>query len=128
VTAATRSGDATLVVDDLRPARGGKSLHVKTATGNGASGDWTDHDDRVIPSRTWICAEFEFKGDTHEFRVWWDDVERLALRSGPRRHANFTMPQLNQLWFGWWMYNMAEPQELWIDEIAVDFQPIGCAK
>jgi hypothetical protein len=190
---ATRSGDATLVVDDLRPARGGKSLHVKTATGNGfafitenrsfpatnnilygrmfvwfedditttghfslaegagtgtagvarfggqfkelgvgtdhgASGDWTDHDDRVIPSRTWICAEFEFKGDTHEFHVWWDDVERVALRSGPSRHANFTMPQFNQLWFGWWMYNMVEPQELWIDEIAVDFQPIGCAK
>jgi hypothetical protein len=31
------------------------------------------------------------------------------------------------LWFGWWMYNMVEPQELWI-EIAVDFQPVGCAK
>jgi hypothetical protein len=107
---------------------GGQFKEFGVGSDGGASGDWTDHDDQVIPSRTWICAEFELKGDTHEFRVWWNDVERVALQSGPSRHASFTMPQFNRLWFGWWMYNMVEPQELWIDEIAVDFKPIGCAK
>jgi hypothetical protein len=107
---------------------GGQFKELGVGTDGGASGDWTDHDDQLIPSQTWICAEFEFKGDTHEFRVWWNDVERAGLRSGPSRHPNYTMPQFNRLWFGWWMYNMVEPQELWIDEIAVDFKPIGCAR
>jgi hypothetical protein len=112
---------------------GGQYKVLGVGTDGGPSGDWTDKDDmtaagKKVPSKTWICAEFEFKGDTHEFRVWWDDAERTALRTGPARHANFTMPAFNSLWFGWWMYNLKEPQELWIDEIAVDFQPIGCSK
>jgi hypothetical protein len=107
---------------------GGQFKEFGVGTDRGTSGDWTDHDNKVIPSKTWICAEFEFKGDTHEFFVWWDDMERTMLRSGPTKHANFTMPTFTSLWFGWWMYNMTEPQELWIDEIAVDFKPIGCAK
>jgi hypothetical protein len=48
------------------------------------------------------------------------------LTSGPSKHATFTMPTFNSLWFGWWMYNLAEPQDIWIDEIAVDYKPIGC--
>jgi hypothetical protein len=107
---------------------GGQNKFFGVGTDSGSSGDWTDKDNKLIPAQTWICAEFEFKGDTHEFHVWWDDGERTALHSGPSNHSGFTMPQFNSLWFGWWMYNMAEPQELWIDEIAVDFKPIGCTK
>lgn len=108
---------------------GGQYQVFGVGTDLGASGDWTDHGDtRRVPSKTWICAEFQFKGDTHEFRVWWDDVERTALRSGPAQHPHFTMPTFDSLWFGWWMYNRKEPQELWIDELAVDFKPIGCSR
>jgi hypothetical protein len=76
----------------------------------------------------WICAEFQFDGPTNTFNVWWDDMARPMLTSGPSKHASFTMPTFNGLWFGWWMYNLAEPQDIWIDEIAVDYKPIGCAK
>lgn len=108
---------------------GGQYKVLGVGTDLGPSGDWTDHGDTTrVPSRTWLCTEFLFKGDTHEFQVWWDDVERTALRSGPVQHPNFTMPTFESLWFGWWMYNMKEPQELWIDEIAVDHQRIGCDK
>jgi hypothetical protein len=55
-------------------------------------------------------------------------MERPMLTSGPSKHTSFTMPTFNGLWFGWWMYNLAEPQEIWIDEIAVDYKPIGCTK
>ena len=107
---------------------GGQNKFFGVGTDSGASGDWTDKDNRLIPFKTWVCAEFEFKGDTHEFSAWWDDVERTALHRGPSQHAGFTMPTFNSLWFGYWMYNMIEPQELWIDEIAVDFKPIGCSR
>ena len=49
---------------------------------------------------------------------------KSASHSRPApKHATFTMPKFDKLWFGWWMYNMKEPQELWIDEIAVDYRP-----
>jgi len=49
------------------------------------------------------------------------------------QHQNFAMPTFNSLWFGYWLYagsipGQMEAQELWIDEIAVDFKPIGCTK
>jgi len=109
---------------------GGQFQVFGVGNDGGPSGDWTDADDRkkVIPSKTWICAEFELKGDTNEFRVWWDDQPRTALSTGATKHQGYVMPTFKSLWFGWWMYNMKEPQEIWIDEIAVDFKPIGCAK
>jgi hypothetical protein len=107
---------------------GGQFKAFGVGTDHGASGDWTDYDNKIIPSKTWICAEFEFKGDTNEFHVAWDDSERTKLNSGAKTHNGFTMPVFNSLWFGWWMYNATEPQDLWIDEIAVDFKPIGCAR
>ncbi|HEY2899295.1 MAG TPA: hypothetical protein VGL59_01880 [Polyangia bacterium] len=107
---------------------GGQFKEFGVGTDQGSSGDWTDHDNKTVPAQTWMCVEFEFKGDSNEFHVWQDDVERTALHSGANKHGGFTMPAFNSLWFGWWMYNATEPQDLWIDEIAVDFKPIGCAK
>ena len=108
---------------------GGQFKAFGVGTDGGNSGDWTDSDrSKLVPTQTWICAEFQFDGPTNTFHVWWDDMERTALTSGPSKHSSFTMPTFNSLWFGWWMYNIAEPQEVWIDEIAVDYKPIGCAK
>jgi Cip1-like, core domain len=108
---------------------GGQFKAFGVGTDSGSSGDWTDSDrTKLVPTQTWICAEFQFDGPTNTFHVWWDDMERAMLTSGPSKHTTFTMPAFNSLWFGWWMYNLAEPQEIWIDEIAVDYKPIGCAK
>ena len=108
---------------------GGQFKAFGVGTDGGSSGDWTDSDrTKLVPTQTWICAEFQFDGPTNTFHVWWDDMERPTLTSGPSKHASFTMPTFNSLWFGWWMYNLAEPQEIWIDEIAVDYKPIGCTK
>jgi hypothetical protein len=107
---------------------GGQFKSFGVGTDQGASGDWTDRDNKPVPSKTWMCLEFQFKGDSNEFHVWWDDVERPALHVGASRHGGFTMPAFTSLWFGWWMYNAQEPQDLWIDEIAIDSKPIGCTK
>ena len=107
---------------------GGQFQEFGVGTDHGMSGDWTDHDTVLIPSKQWICVEVEFDGAANAFHVWTDEVHRTALDSGANRHASFVMPQFTSLWFGWWMYNATEPQDLWIDEIAVDSKPIGCAK
>jgi hypothetical protein len=108
---------------------GGQFKAFGVGTDGGNSGDWTDSDrSKLVPAQTWICAEFEFDGPNNTFHVWWDDMERPTLTTGVSKHASFAMPTFNALWFGWWMYNIAEPQEVWIDEIAVDYKPIGCTK
>jgi hypothetical protein len=107
---------------------GGQFREFGVGSDLGASGDWTDHDSVVIPSKKWLCLEFEFQGSTNMFHFWSDDVARPALDTGANRHNGFVMPQFNSLWFGWWMYNAIEPQDVWIDEIVVDSKPIGCAK
>jgi hypothetical protein len=107
---------------------GGQFKEFGVGSDLGASGDWTDHDNVVIPSKKWLCLEFEFQGSANMFHVWSDDVARSALDTGANRHNGFVMPQFTSLWFGWWMYNATEPQDVWIDEIVVDSKPIGCAK
>ena len=108
---------------------GGQFKAFGVGTDGGNSGDWTDSDrTKLVPTQTWVCAEFEFDGPNNTFHVWWDDMERPMLTTGLSKHAMFAMPTFNSLWFGYWMYNLAEPQEIWIDEIAVDYKPIGCAK
>jgi hypothetical protein len=106
---------------------GGQNKFLGVGT-DGASGDWTDKDNKLIPAQTWMCFEFELDGGTNDFHAWWDDVARTLLTRGAAQHPGFVMPQLNAIWFGWYMYNATEPQDLWIDEIAIDFKPIGCTK
>jgi len=107
---------------------GGQFMEFGVGSDLGASGDWTDHDNVIIPSKKWLCVEFQFQGSSNAFHVWSEDVPRTALDTGASRHNGFVMPQFTSLWFGWWMYNATEPQDLWIDEIVVDYKPIGCAK
>ena len=67
---------------------GGQFKAFGVGTDSGNSGDWTDSDrTKLVPTQTWICAEFQFDGPTHTFHVWWDDMERPMLTSGPSKHA-----------------------------------------
>ena len=106
---------------------GGQFGSYGVGTDHGASGDWLEHDTAPVPTKQWTCLEIEFKGDTNEFHVWQDDVERTALERGRRqaqglRHARRSRrsgsagrPTATR-----------RPGELWIDEIAVDDKRIGC--
>jgi hypothetical protein len=107
---------------------GGQGGKYGVGTDHGASGDWLQQDTTPVPTKQWTCIEFELKSDTNEFHVWQDDVERTALNVGAKQHNGFVMPPFTSLWFGWQTYSNQAPGELWIDEIAIDSKPIGCAK
>jgi hypothetical protein len=106
---------------------GGQFGSYGVGTDHGASGDWLEHDTAPVPTKQWTCLEVEFKGDTNEFHVWQDEVERTALNVGAAKHAGFVMPTFTSLWFGWQTYSNQAPGEFWIDEIAIDDKRIGCA-
>jgi hypothetical protein len=107
---------------------GGQFGKFGVGTDHGASGDWLQPDTAPIPTKQLTCMEFELAGDSNEFHVWQDDVPRPALDVGAAKHPNFVMPPFTSLWFGWQTYSNQAPGEVWIDEIAIDSKPIGCAK
>jgi hypothetical protein len=78
-----------------------------------------------------VCLEWLHKGDTNETRFFWDATEHPSLYTSSSMHGGnanpYLLPQFTAVWLGWQEYQPAtEPFELWIDEIAIDKQRIGC--
>jgi hypothetical protein len=118
----------------------GKNLFgVGTDSGSNASGtgDWTNSDKdpnnlpRTVPTGEWECIEWEHDSTDDITKVWWDGVEHPSLDTTASIHGGntnpFAIPDLTGAWFGWQEYQAStEEFELWVDEIAVDAQRIGC--
>ncbi len=109
-----------------------------TGSANG-TGDWTNSDKdpngkpMAVPTGQWLCIEWLHKGDTNETRFWWDGVEHPSLHTTPTTPhggnpgVQYILPQFKQVWLGWQEYQAtSEKFELWIDEIAIDKDRIGC--
>jgi hypothetical protein len=103
------------------------------------TGDWTNSDKdpngkpMAVPTGQWLCIEWLHKGDTNETRFWWDGVEHPSLYTKPttphggNSGVQYLLPQFKQVWLGWQEYQAtSEKFELWIDEIAIDKDRIGC--
>jgi hypothetical protein len=81
----------------------------------------------VLKPKTWHCLEAYFDMTAQEARFWLDNVERPALH-WKADMAQFPFPaDVRSLSFGWAEYQVTpSPFEVWIDEIAIDAQPIHC--
>ncbi len=101
------------------------------------TGDWTNSDNdpkgapSAVPLGQWLCIEWMHKGDTNETQFWWDATLHPSLSTTASMHGGnsnpYLLPQFNQVWLGWQEYQTSsEVFELWIDEIAIDSQRIGC--
>jgi hypothetical protein len=86
----------------------------------------------VLAPRTWHCLEFFFDMPTQEARFWLNGTERTRLHwlnSMPSMPLFQFPAEVKSLSFGWAEYQAAlTPWEIWIDEIAVDGQRVGCAE
>jgi hypothetical protein len=82
----------------------------------------------VIEPKKWHCIEVYFDMATSEARVWLDNVEHTKLHWQNNMPGRFSFPAaIQSLSFGWVEYQPpATPWEVWLDEIAVDGQRIGC--
>jgi hypothetical protein len=101
------------------------------------TGDWTNSDNdpngapMAVPTKQWLCIEWLHKGDTNETRFWWDATEHPSLYTSMTVHGGnnnpYILPQFTRVWLGWAEYQGTnEPFELWMDEIAIDKERIGC--
>jgi hypothetical protein len=94
-------------------------------------------DNAIEPFDEWVCLEWFFDGDATEGRLWHDGVEVPALHATSPFHAqkpqphdvSYKMPVFDGLNLGWAHYQSPEKGfEVWIDEVAVDKQRIGCSR
>lgn len=106
----------------------------RTASG---TGDWTTSDKdpgntpAAVPTKQWLCVEWLHAGQTNETRFFLDAVEHPSLHTTATKNGGngkpFVLPQFDALWVGWNEYQPATQKfEMWIDEIALDDQRIGC--
>lgn len=104
----------------------------------GPTGDWTTHDTdpngkpSEPPVDVWTCLEWEHRGSENVTRFFVDGVEHPSLATGAKEHGgtsnvDYVLPNMTSVWFGWWQYQSdPEPFDVWIDEVAIGGQRIGC--
>jgi len=129
--------------DSSAVREGGQYRKFGVGTDGGPTGDWTNIDAdptkdsaKEIPEKQWMCVEWLYKGDTNETRFFRDGVEHPSLYTFPKvahgasSNVDYNLPNFNSVWVGWWMYqNNPVPDhfDVWIDEIAIDKDRIGCS-
>jgi hypothetical protein len=129
--------------DTSKVREGGQYRKFGVGTDGGPTGDWTNIDQdptkdtaQEIPEKTFICVEWQYKGETNETHFYADGVEHPSLATSPsvmhgaNSAVQYLLPQFNSLWMGWWLYQagpMPDHYDVWIDEIAIDKARIGCS-
>jgi hypothetical protein len=83
----------------------------------------------TLPLAKWTCVEWEFDGTANAMRFWLDGelVEGLTVTQ-PACGGTWSAPAFERLDLGW--YNApaeaGRSMEMWIDDVAVDTQRVGC--
>lgn len=75
-----------------------------------------------------LCEDFE--SGTLDTKVWSVSGPTPRIeRHGGRQDVRYDLPEFTALWIGWQEYQPATQKfEMWVDEIAVDTQRIGCER
>lgn len=109
----------------------------KSATG---TGDWTASDDDPagspmgVPTGKWACIEWLHDGKNDVTRFFWDAVEHTSLATSAKKHRgvatnDYIMPSFTSTTIGWQEYQAStQTFEMWVDEIAIDTNRIGCVQ
>ena len=98
------------------------------------SSDCWQHSTVAFPEGSWACMEWHFDGPLNKMEFWLDGTQIPALtvdQMGQGCIANglggkWVMPAFDTLRLGWEHYQTSIPIEMWIDDVALDTQRVGC--
>jgi hypothetical protein len=104
-------------------------------SGNGPKSDcWFHSNKRVVPVGKWTCVEWKLDGPNNQMRMWLDgaplpDLDVNGVGQGcvnqPASYA-WTAPVFDHLDVGWESYQNDEARTLYVDDLVVSKEPIGC--
>jgi hypothetical protein len=81
-----------------------------------------------LQARRWYCVEWFLDGPNGEARFWYDGVERTDLHWQKTMPA-YVFPAFRSINFGWYEHQGARtPYEVYLDEIVLDTQRVGCTE
>ncbi|WP_437589300.1 hypothetical protein [Sorangium sp. So ce1000] len=88
----------------------------------------------VAPVGKWSCVEFSFDGPKNEMRFWLDGKELTDLKvSGTGQGCannetdyEWTAPAFDSIGLGWESYQADAPRTMWIDDVVIGTETIGC--
>ncbi|MDX2020916.1 MAG: hypothetical protein SF187_11810 [Deltaproteobacteria bacterium] len=136
---ATGAGDGSLIRVGGQYNSVDKKNRWGVGSDGGPTGDWTRHDKDpngapVEPAvNRWVCLEWLHDGKNNVTRFFVDAQEHPSLATSAtngntsKPNVPYVLPMFASVWFGWWQYQAdAVPFDLWIDELAIDGQRIGC--
>lgn len=129
--------------NDLASVRYG-GQHEKRLMGNywsepNTSDCWHHSQATTMPEGRWACMEWQFDGPSETLRFWLDKepIDDLTLvgvsdtERGDGCNPNATenhwyFPTFERVAVGWQSYQTDEARELWIDDVALGLERIGC--
>jgi hypothetical protein len=96
--------------------------------------DCWQHSSTVMPVRTWACIEWRYDHASDQMEFWLDgtqldDLTVMGSGSGCIAHDtgdNWYAPVFDTIRLGWEHYQATTPKELYIDDVALDDERIGC--
>ncbi|RYF03423.1 MAG: hypothetical protein EOO40_12235 [Deltaproteobacteria bacterium] len=115
----------------------GGMYHNYVANWGGPGADNGGYSTGVFPVNKWVCLEWAHKGDDAEFDVWADGVSLFVMTNNWQAGNSMLQgPKIayNELDIGWELYEHFDDDpttgsyEMYIDEVAVDYQRVGCDK
>jgi hypothetical protein len=101
----------------------------------GPSSDcWQHADQVVIPVAAWACAEWKFDGAANELQFWLNgaEVTSLAVTGTGQGCVNqpatfpWSAPNFERIDLGWESYQADDARTIWIDDVALSTEKIGC--
>lgn len=111
----------------------GRSLWGVGADG-GPTGDWTNwRESAPTVEDTWQCFEWQMDATDNRVAVWIDGVANPELTASTNSHGGnnvpFVLPTVNTIKIGWQLYQggtTPDHFDLWIDDVALSTQRLGC--
>jgi len=90
--------------------------------------------DSVMPQGQWTCLEWHFDGNTDTMELYVDgqiidDVTVVEMGDGCIAHDTgdyWYAPIFDTMRLGWEHYQATSAREMWIDDVALDDERIGC--
>jgi hypothetical protein len=122
----------------------GKINRFGVGTDRGPTGDWTNLDADAQAGSTqiredqWLCVEWQHDGATDQSRFYLDGVEHPSLgttrdvKHDGNSSVKYDLPDMSAVWVGFWNYDQGKTVtpnhfDVWIDEVALDDERIGCS-
>lgn len=99
-----------------------------------ATSCWEHSDEKPAPLKEWTCAEWKFDGKNNGIELWLNGSDQAVIQVNARGQGcvsqpdnyEWLAPPFTELFIGWESYDLDGPRTIWIDDLAIGTERLGC--